>query len=164
MRGLAKHRSSRLRHCNLNRPGQMKQTTFKLNQLNIMTVLLLGSIACFEVWAQTNPVQDQPATPLNLDDRNITKEMVKEEPAPPDSGEKIGISPNQLDESFTKAEKHGLIPTTKEINVSGAPERVTKVTGADGVTYCVYSPTVARTDGIDQIQNGLQTQVRTCPN
>jgi hypothetical protein len=142
----------------------MSTTTIKRHQFNILTALLLGSIACFEVWAQTNPVPVQSSAPLNLDDRNVTKELVKEEPVAPDNGEKIGISPHQMDESFTKAEKHGFIPSTKEINVSGAPERVTKVTGADGSSYCVYSPTVARTDGIDEIQNGGQTQVRSCPN
>jgi hypothetical protein len=143
----------------------MKTITFKNHQINILSALLLGSIACFEVWAQTKPVpaDNPPAASLNLDDQNITKELVGKEPVV-DPKEKISVSHSQMDDSFAKAEKHGFIPTTKEIYVTGAPQRVTKVTGADGSSYCVYTPTVARTDGIDEIQNGDQTQVRTCPN
>ena len=149
----------------------MKSYPIIYKQFNILTALLICSIASSEVCAQNKPPAEPasptaPAAPisapLNLDDRRIARELGKEEPGPVPT-EKISVSPNRMDESFNKAERHGNIPTIKEINVSGAPERVTKVTGADGESYCVYSPTVARTDGIDAIQNGVQNQVRSCP-
>ena len=127
-------------------------------------MLILFSLASLTALAQSNPVSEK-SVPLNLDDQTIAKELVKESQAnKPDNTnlETIRTEPNRLDESFNKAEKHGIVPSTVEINTAGTPQRVTKVTGADG-SYCVYSPTVARTDGIDEIQNGLQTQVRTCP-
>jgi hypothetical protein len=143
----------------------MKSTTFKINHANLLSVLILCSIACFEVWAQNKPNVDTPAAKLNLDDTGVADDMAKEAPAgvvkAGDKSDKVSVA-HPLDDSFAKAEKHGVIPTTKEIQVPGAPQRVTKVTGPDG-SYCVYSPTVARTDGIDEIQNGLQTQVRSCP-
>jgi len=143
----------------------MKSITFNISHANILSVLILCSIACFEVLAQNKPKVETPVAPLNLDDQSIANDMAKEAPvsAPvSDKSEKVSVEPHLMDDSFTKAEKHGIIPSTKEIQVSGAPQRVTKVTGADG-SYCVYTPTVARTDGIDEIQNGLQNQVRSCP-
>ena len=127
-------------------------------------LMMAFAVTSFNVCAQNNPVADKPAT-LNLDDQKIAKELIKESrdnDSGNNSSEKISVEPNQLDASFAKAEKHGLKPEIVEINTAGSPQRVTKVTGADG-TYCVYAPTVARTDGIDAIQNGLQNQVRTCP-
>jgi len=139
----------------------MKSTAFKINRTNIFSVMIFCSVACFEVWAQNKPNVDTPSVPLNLDDQSIADDMAKEAPVS-DKLEKVSVEPHLMDESFAKAEKHGIIPTATEIPVAGAPQRVTKVTGADG-TYCVYTPTVARTDGIDEIQNGLQNQVRSCP-
>jgi hypothetical protein len=139
----------------------MKSTAFKINRTNIFSVMIFCSVACFEVWAQNKPNVDTPSVPLNLDDQSIADDMAKEAPVS-DKLEKVSVEPHLMDESFAKAEKHGIIPTVTEIPVAGAPQRVTKVTGADG-TYCVYTPTVARTDGIDEIQNGLQNQVRSCP-
>lgn len=122
------------------------------------TLLIASSLVSANTWAQ-----------LNLDDKNIAKELLKEDRARDNASdnkneklETIKVEPNELDASFKKAEKHGIIPHIEEINAAGAPQRVTKVTGVAG-SYCVYSPTVARTDGIDEIQNGLQDQVRTCP-
>ncbi len=130
-----------------------------------ITLIMAGSFIGM-TWqathAQSSSEATTPPVPLNLDARDIAREISKE--APVDAApEKIGIAPNKMDDSFSKAEKHGLIPAVVEINTAGAPERVTKVTGAAG-TYCVYAPTVGRTDGVDDIQNGEQTQVRTCPN
>jgi hypothetical protein len=100
--------------------------------------------------------------PLNLDSSSIAAEINKEEPAEK-TNEVLSASPNKIDDLFKKAERHGVLPTNVEITTPGAPQRVTKVTGADG-SYCVYSPAVGKTDGIDEIQNGLQTQVRSCPS
>ena len=100
--------------------------------------------------------------PLNLDSSAIAAQISKEEPVEKPT-EVLSAGPNKVDEIFKKAEKHDAVPTMVEINTPGSPQRVTKVTGADG-SYCVYSPAVGRTDGIDEIQNGLQKQVRSCPN
>ena len=144
--------------------------TFSLKLQRALGSALLISISLMSMgtWAQTNPVTEKSA-PLNLDDKNIAKELLKEDGAADNSStnkndrlETITVEPNELDASFKKAEKHGIIPRTVEINAGGAAQRVTKVTGPAG-TYCVYSPTVARTDGVDEIQSGLQDQVRTCP-
>ncbi len=140
----------------------MKAAQTKMVPMNTYAVLLLCSMACFEVWAQTTSTDNTPAAPLNLRDKGIIRELIKEDPAPADPATKVSGTVDPLDAKFVKAEKHGIIPTTTEISVPGSPQRTTKVTGADG-SYCVNTPTVARTDGIDEIQNGQQTQVRTCP-
>lgn len=140
----------------------MNLSTFKTQRTTILIVMTLFIVPSSELWAQNKPVPEKHAAELNLDDKNIAEEFSKEIPMNKKSEEKISISPNHMDDSFSKAQKHGIVPTTKEINVPGTPGRITMVTGADG-TYCVYSPTVARTDGIDEIQNGLQNQVRNCP-
>jgi hypothetical protein len=142
--------------------------------MNIFPVNFKRAIGCFllvmvdlvsiDAWTQTNPVTEKPVT-LNLDDKKIAKELLKEDRVNDnnsDKSETIKVEPNELDASFNKAEKHGLKPDIVEMNGPGGQQRVTKVIGADGA-YCVYSPAVARTDGIDEIQNGLQNQVRTCP-
>jgi len=125
------------------------------------TALLALSIAAFESAAQSSAAATKNDKPLNLDDQIITQDIAKESNLEQKT-ETVSVEPNKLDAGFIKAEKHGIIPDTTEINVTGTPQRVTKVTGKEG-TYCVYSPTVARTDGIDEIQNGLQNQVRSCP-
>ncbi len=140
----------------------MKTTQLRMAPINTYAVLFLCSVACFEVWAQATPTGNTQDAPLNLRDKSIIREMVKEDPAPANTTPKLSGNPDPLDAKFVKAEKHGIVPSTTEINVPGAPQRVTKVTGADG-SYCVTTPTGARTDGIDDIQNGNQTQVRTCP-
>jgi len=140
----------------------MKSIFFKFNRVLFILVGIIVGMTGPNSYAQTNSNEVAPPAPLNLDARRIAKEISKEEPLEP-APEKISVEPNRMDESFTKAEKHGLIPTVVEINTPGTPERVTKVNGAGGA-YCVYSPTVGRTDGVDDIQNGEQTQVRTCPN
>jgi len=134
----------------------MKSTYFFTCHAKLAAIALLCSLAGSNASGQTNPA------PLNLDDSKITRELVKNEPVG-DKTETVSTEPKKMDESFRKAEKPSIIvPKTEEIPVSGSAQRVTKVTGPDG-SYCVYTPTVARTDGIDEIQNGLQNQVRTCP-
>lgn len=139
----------------------------KLKTLSAMACAVILACSTTTVLAQSAPDAPAaaPAKPLNLDARQIAKELVKEDPqpAPAPAPEKLSAAQTKMDDTFTKAEKPGLIPKVTEIAVPGAPQRVTKVTSAAG-TYCVYSPTTARTDGIDQIQNDMQNQVRTCPS
>ena len=126
---------------------------------------------CFFVissaYAQTTPALNPQTTshkPLNLDDSAIVKSMAEEmnKDNPPVTTPTLSAGPNKVDELFKKAEKAGFAPKIVEIKTAGSSERVTKVSYGNE-SYCVYSPSVARTDGIDSIQHGLQTQVRTCP-
>ena len=126
---------------------------------------------CFFVissaYAQTTPALNPQTTshkPLNLDDSAIVKSMAEEmnKDNPPVTTPTLSAGPTKVDELFKKAEKAGFAPKIVEIKMAGTPERITKVTYGNE-SYCIYSPTVARTDGIDAIQHGLQTQVRTCP-
>ena len=126
---------------------------------------------CFFVissaYAQTTPALNPQTTshkPLNLDGSAIVKSMAEEmnKDNPPVTTPTLSAGPNKVDELFKKAEKAGFAPKIVEIKTAGSSERVTKVSYGNE-SYCVYSPSVARTDGIDSIQHGLQTQVRTCP-
>lgn len=129
--------------------------------LRAFFVFLAANIACGAVSAQTSSEVGQlPSAPLNLDVQHIAKELIRDDQAAKQAEK---ISTDQPDTPFGMTAKHHVAPAIQEISVSGAPERVTKVTGADGSSYCVYEPTIARTDGIDAIQHGLQNQVRTCP-
>ncbi len=129
-----------------------------------LTALLAIGFMLGLATAQDKPDAATADKPLNLNVQDIAKELIKEDKqdGKSDSTETVSVQPNKMDETFIKAEKPGLIPKVTEINVTGAPQRVTKVTSAAG-TYCVYTPSVGRTDGIDEIQNGAQNQVRTCP-
>jgi len=136
--------------------------------LAVITLCAANFVAAPAVFAQTTPAATNdkattaaPAKPLNLDSSAVAAEMSKEMPTEKPI-EVLSVAPNKVDELFKKAEKRDAIPTTVEISTPGSPQRVTKVTGPDG-SYCVYSPAVGRTDGIDEIQNGQKTQVRTCP-
>ena len=126
--------------------------------------VLVSAVICATAQAQT-PTKATPAEekaqPLNLDSSAIASDMSKQIPVrtPTDT---LSSGTNKVDDIFKQAEKHRGPPTQTELMTAGAPERVTKVTGEDG-SYCVYSPSVARTDGIDAIQKGLQSQVRSCP-
>jgi len=139
-------------------------TNFKKTAINYSALLLiLLGAASVSIQAQqsTTTGTEKSTKPLNLDDQSITEDLAKEVPVAKKT-EAVSVEPNKMNAEFSKAEKHGVVPTITEINTAGTPQRVTKVTGKDG-SYCVYSPTVARTDGIDEIQNGLQNQVRSCP-
>lgn len=55
-------------------------------------------------------------------------------------------------------------PKVEEIYQQGSTGRVNKVTSLFDIEYCVYTPDQSRVDGIDSIKDGLQNQVRSCPN
>ena len=129
-------------------------------------ICLIWLCACAAASAQdkttVTPVETSaPTTELNLDVSKIAAEL-----NPPvqtrQSSETLSLELNKLDQLFQKAAKHGDAPEMVEINTAGSAQRVTRVNHGES-SYCVYAPTVSRTDGIDAIQKGLQNQVRSCP-
>ncbi|PRC92030.1 hypothetical protein [Solimicrobium silvestre] len=128
-------------------------------KLFFLAASLLSPFASAQVAESTMPTQQ--TAPLNLDTDKVSKEISQEQPVYLIKKDTLSAGENAFTNTFTQAEKKVKVSGEVEIGV-GTSQRVTKVTNPNG-SYCVYSPTVARTDGVDEIQNGLQTQVRSCP-
>ena len=130
--------------------------------------LLLSSLASSSMAQPTNnPGTAPPATTLNLDTDNVSRQISKEYP-PAATDELPSLSngsADKINELFKKAEKRhsGGQFKEEEISTPGAPERVTKVTTSDGISYCVYNPSAGSATALDGIRHGLQSQVRSCP-
>ena len=138
----------------------MKRRIISICQWSIASLCLVALTVAAQTKVQ-NSSTDAPA--LNLDTTAVSKELSAEIPETKNT-DKVSAAPDKFAKSLEKAAKYRGPPKVEEIYEQGSTDRVEKVTPIFGDEYCAYTPSQGRTDGIDSIKDGMQFQVRSCPD